>query len=82
MSIAVILSKAKNLKAIRPFANAQGETFLKSLPIERGNPLLTRGIEALAGNIRATKVAHSTGEWRITERVIKGLTNYFLYITV
>jgi len=34
MSIAVILSKAKNLKAIRPFANAQGDNFLKLFTIK------------------------------------------------
>jgi hypothetical protein len=34
MFIAVILSKAKNLKAMRPFANAQGDNFLKSFTIK------------------------------------------------
>jgi hypothetical protein len=33
MSIAVILSKAKNLKAMRPFTNAQGDNFIKSFTI-------------------------------------------------
>ena len=39
MLIAVILSEAKNLRAMRPFAIAQGDNFFKSFTIvksERG----------------------------------------------
>ena len=35
MLIAVILSEAKNLRAMRPFAIAQGDNFFKSFTINR-----------------------------------------------